>query len=47
MRTLFMPEFPKDFPCWRTYLVTSAARLGDDTLKLVDLSLGTAEGTEL
>ena len=28
-------------------LVASTAGLGDDTLELVDLSLGTAEGTEL
>ena len=28
-------------------LVGSTARLGDDTLELIDLSLGTAEGTEL
>lgn len=44
MRTPFGSRFPE---IRLSDLVTSTARLSDDTLELVDLGLGTAEGTEL
>lgn len=43
MRTPFGSRFPE---IRLSDLVTSTARLSDDTLELVDLGLGTAEGTE-
>lgn len=43
MRTPFGARFPK---IRLDDLVTRAASLGDDALELVDLLLGTAEGTE-
>jgi hypothetical protein len=46
MRTPFGARFPK-IRSSRVDLVTSTAGLSDDALELVDLGLGTAEGTEL
>jgi hypothetical protein len=43
MRTPFGARFPE---IRLSDLVTSTARLSDDTLELVDLGLGTAESTE-
>ena len=49
---LFLPDFPlrflyKSHTLMTERLVTGTAGLGDDTLELVDLLLGTAESTEL
>lgn len=46
MRTPFGARFPK-IRSNRVDLVTSTAGLSNDALELVDLGLGTAEGTEL
>jgi hypothetical protein len=43
---IFLPIFAFDF-FYRNRLVSSTTGLGDDALELIDLSLGTAEGTEL
>lgn len=46
MRTPFGARFPK-IRSNRVDLVTSTAGLSDDALELVNLGLGTTEGTEL